>query len=106
MTDRILVARYGVTVATDILVTHKRDAREFMAQKELYVGAIWQQRIREELHRLAGGGEHQPQEEVKEEPLPVPLREQIAARMQVHQHILAEESIRLIQKPDAERFPI
>ena len=106
MADRILVSRYGLTIATDVLVTHKNDGQKLLEVKQLHMNAAWQQRIKAELFRLANGGDHQPQEEAKEEPAVLPLREQIAAVMHQNLHILAEQSLQLIQKPDADRFPL
>jgi hypothetical protein len=59
-TDRVFVSRYGMTNAADMLFAHKKDGRTFMEQKELLVNICWQDQIRDELYKLAGGGGSQP----------------------------------------------
>jgi hypothetical protein len=78
-----------------------------MEKKELHMNLFWQDIIKEELYKLTGSGQHQPQEEeVKQEPVVLSLREQIAAMMQQNLHILQEESFNIINKPETDRFPL
>jgi hypothetical protein len=65
LTDKHFVNKYGLTVATDILMAHKRDGDKLMQRKANYVDEIWAKTVKNELYAL-GVNANQPQDEQEE----------------------------------------
>ena len=99
--ERHFASKFGLTVATDMLVTHKRIAAELMDRKAGYVGQIWQILAESELHLLAGGA-HQPQERPGRRFEDV--RAQVANLLKFDLHLVARAALLVQTKPDRERY--
>ncbi len=63
--DKHFVNRYGLTVATDILMAHKRDGDKLMQRKAHFIDVIWAKTVKDELYTL-GVNANQPQDEQEE----------------------------------------
>jgi hypothetical protein len=88
MTDRHFVSRYGVTVATDILLTHKRDGEKLMQKKAHYMDQIWINNIKQELFSL-GVNANQPQDDQKVVEM-ISVRDQLVLMMSTELNIVHE----------------
>jgi hypothetical protein len=62
LTDKHLVNKYGLAVASDILMAHKRDGDKLMQRKAHYVDEIWAKTVKDELYAL-GVNANQPQDD-------------------------------------------
>ena len=97
-----LVSRYGLTVATDIVITHKRDGEKLMERKAHYVDAIWADTVRRELLAL-GANAHQPQDEPEELHMLL-VKDQVALLMSKEMHLVHERAAEVDQRAEKE-FP-
>ncbi len=103
LTDKHFVNKYGLKVATDILVAHKRDGNKLMQQKAHYVDLIWATTVRDELYAL-GVNANQPQDE-QEVVAMLNVRDQLVLMMNTELHLVQESASEIDQRPHRERFP-
>jgi hypothetical protein len=100
--DRHLVSRYGLTVATDILIAHKRDGDKLMERKSHYVDLTWANTVKDELMEL-GVNANQPQD-VREVVHMLHVKDQIRFLIDKDLHLVQEAADEINERADRDNI--
>jgi hypothetical protein len=100
--DGRLVSRCGLTVATDLIIAHKRDGDKLLARKTFHTDNIWAGTVKQELVAF-GASANQPQDG-QEELHMLHVKDQIALLTSRELHLVHEAAGEIDDRSERE-FP-